>query len=78
MKINNSIIPSKYLGSTSSIDGNQNHQFRLIKKDAQDVANTLTTHSLNIPQATLYLNYHLNHKIYFPLSSSTISTEQAK
>ena len=32
IKINNSDIPSKYLGSNSSIDGYPNHQFKLIKK----------------------------------------------
>ena len=32
IKINNSDIPSKYLGSTLLIDGNQNNQFKLIKK----------------------------------------------
>ena len=32
IKIQNSNIPSKYLGSTLFIDGNPNHQFKLIKK----------------------------------------------
>ena len=32
IKINNSDIPSKYLGSNSSIDGYPDHQFKLIKK----------------------------------------------
>ena len=78
IKIHNSDIPSKYLGSTSSIDGKSIHQFQLIKKDAHDGTNTLTTHPFIIPQAILYLNCHLNLKFHYPLSSSTISNEQAK
>ena len=49
IKIHNSDIPSKYLESTSSIDGNPNYQFKLIKKDTQDGVNTLTTHPFNRP-----------------------------
>ena len=78
IKIRNSDIPSKYLGSTSSIDGKSIHQFQLMKIDAQDGANTITTNPFNRPQATLYLNYHLNPKLHYPLSSSTLSNEQAK
>ena len=78
IKIHNSGIPSKYLGSTSSIDGKSIHQFQLMKTDAQDGANTITTNPFNRPQATLYLNYHLNPKLHYPLSSSTLSNEQAK
>ena len=44
IKIHNSNIPSKYLGSTSSIDGSSIHQFKLIKKDEHDSDNTLTSH----------------------------------
>ena len=78
IKIHNSNISSKYLGSTSSIDGSSIHQIKLIKKDAQNGVNTITFHHFNRPQAILYLNYHLNLKIHYPLSSSTISNEQAK
>ena len=34
IKIYNSNIPSKYLGSIFSIDGSSIHQFKLIKQDA--------------------------------------------
>ena len=78
IKIYNSNIPSKYLGSTFSIDGSSIHQFKLIKQDAQGGANTLTSNPFNRLQAALYLNCHLNPKIHYPLSTSTISNEQAK
>ena len=41
IKIQNSNIPSKYLGSTLFIDGNPNHQFKLIKKKTLKTALTL-------------------------------------
>ena len=78
VKIHNSDISSKYLGSTSSIDGNSMHQFQLMKKDAQNGTNTLTNNPFNRPQATLYLNCYLNPKLHYPLSRSTLSNEQAK
>ena len=56
----------------------QINNFNQLKKDDQDGANALTTHLFNRSQVTLDLNYHLNPKMHFLLSSSTTSTEQAK
>ena len=78
IKIHNSKILSKYLGSTSSIDGSSIYQFKFIRQDTQDGANTLTSNPFNRPHTTLYLNCHLNAKIHYPFSISTISNEQAK
>ena len=77
IKIHHSDIPSKYLGSTSSINGDSNHRFNLIKGDAQEDVNTLTTHPFNRLQATLYLNSHLNSKLHY-LARSNLSTNQVK
>ena len=64
IKIHNSDIPSKYTESTSSIDRNSIHQIQLIKKDVHNGTNNLTTNLFNRPQATLYLNIHLNPKLH--------------
>ena len=77
IKIHHSDIPSKYLGSTSSMNGDSNHQFTLIKSDGQEGIKTLTTYPFNKPQATLYLNSHLNLKLYY-LTRSNLTTNQVK
>ena len=66
----------KYLGIQSAPSGNQDSQFHSSITTAKLGARTLDTNPFGRYHAKLYLNTHLNPKIYFLFTCSSLSNQQ--
>ena len=68
--------PFKYLGVHTSPNGCQKKQSDVTFKTAQDGARILASKPFSHFQARIYLNSHLNMKLYFPLTTSSLPEAQ--
>ena len=66
----------KYLGIQSTPAGNQDSQFHSSITTAELGARTLDTNPFGRYNAKLYLNTHLNTKLYYPFTCSSLSNQQ--
>ena len=62
----------KYLGIQSAPSGNQDSQFHPSITTAKLSARTLDTNPFGRYHAKLYLNTHLNPKLYYPFTCSSL------
>ena len=65
-------VPFKYLGVNTTPNGCQRKQSKVTFKTAQDGARILTSKPFTHLQSRIYLNSHLNMKIFFPLTTSSL------
>ena len=65
-----------YLGVTSAPDGNQQHQFKVILKNAKTGAFIISSNPFNHNQAFLYFISYLLPKLTSPLTSVALTTKQ--
>ena len=66
----------KYLRIKSAPSGNQDSQFHSSITTAKLGARTLDTNPFGRYHAKLYLNTHLNPKLYYPFTCSSLSNQQ--
>ena len=66
----------KYLGIQSDPSGNQNSQYSSSINIAKVGARTLDTNPFGQYHAKLYLNTHLNSKLYYHFTCSSLSNKQ--
>ena len=69
-------VPFKYLGIHTSPNRCQNKQSEVTFKTAQDGARILASKPFTHFQSRIYLNSHLNMKLYFPLTTSSLPEAQ--
>ena len=69
-------VPFKYLGVHTSPNGCQKKQSDVIFKIAHDGARILASKPFSHFQARIYLNIHLNVKLYFQLTTSSLPEAQ--
>ena len=69
-------VPSKYLGVHTSPNGCKTKQSDVTFKTAQDGARDLASKPFTLFQYSLYLNRHLNMKLYFSLTTSSLPETQ--
>ena len=69
-------VPFKYLGVHTSQNGFQKKQSEVNFKIAQDGARILASKPFTHFRSRIYLNCHLNMKLYFPLNTSSLPEVQ--
>ena len=68
--------PFKYLGITSSSNDDQKHQFKIMFSATKEKSRILSTSPFKNYQSKSYLFTHLNPKIHYPLSRTSLSFKQ--
>ena len=66
----------KYLGIQSASSGNQDAQYQSSISTAKLGARTLDTNPFGRYHAKVYLNTHLNQKLYYPFTCSSLTHKQ--
>ena len=76
IKLLDNHTPFTYLGVTSAPNGSPKHELQSLKEKTKIGARTLASSPLTRYQSHIYLNTHLQPKIFHPLTTTSLSLKQ--
>ena len=76
IKLLDNYTPFTYLGVTSAPNGSPEHELQSLRVKTKIGARTLASSPLTRYQSHIYLNTHLQPKIFHPLTTTSLSIKQ--